>query len=125
MKFAIMGLLSGVISGMGLGGGTLLIPLLTIWGGLMQREAQGVNLIVYLPAVLLALWSHHKEARIDFGVLKQTVVYGLLGAAMGTTLSHFTNEQMLRKGFAVLLIIVAVAQEVQAERQHRQRRKQG
>ena len=45
---------AGVISGMGMGGGTLLIPALTLLMGIPQRQAQGVNMLSFLPAAAAA-----------------------------------------------------------------------
>ena len=55
--FIIAGIASGVIAGMGMGGGTLLIPALTLLLGVAQRGAQGVNMLSFLPAAVLH-WSY-------------------------------------------------------------------
>ena len=56
---------AGVISGMGMGGGTLLIPALTLLMGIPQRQAQGVNMLSFLPAAAVALYIHKKEGRLE------------------------------------------------------------
>lgn len=56
---------AGVISGMGMGGGTLLIPALTLLMGIPQRQAQGVNMLSFLPAAAAALYIHKKEGRLE------------------------------------------------------------
>lgn len=55
--YALSGLAAGVLAGMGMGGGTLLIPLLTLALGVGQQEAQGVNMLAFLPGAILACGS--------------------------------------------------------------------
>lgn len=57
----VIGAAAGVISGMGMGGGTLLIPVLTLLMGIPQRQAQGVNMLSFLPAAAAALYIHKKR----------------------------------------------------------------
>ncbi|MFA7411676.1 MAG: TSUP family transporter, partial [Tissierellaceae bacterium] len=61
MILALIGFFSGMIGGMGIGGGAILIPALVILHGIEQQEAQGVNLVVFLPVALTALVIHHKK----------------------------------------------------------------
>ena len=54
--FIIFGFLSGIVAGMGMGGGTILIPALTLILALDQHAAQGVNMLAFLPAAVVAWW---------------------------------------------------------------------
>ena len=63
----LCGFAGGVLGGMGMGGGTALIPLLTIFLGLPQTVAQGINLISFLPMSLLALSVHFKNGLLKGG----------------------------------------------------------
>ena len=80
----IAGLLSGIIAGMGMGGGTLLIPVLTLLLCVPQRGAQGVNMLAFLPAAVVALYIHHKSGRIDIKKSLPIIVGGILGALLGS-----------------------------------------
>ena len=62
----IFGVIGGLIGGMGMGGGTLLIPLLTLFGGITQRVAQSLNLITFLPMAVVALIIHAKNKLLDY-----------------------------------------------------------
>ena len=55
---AVVGALSGVIASMGLGGGFVLLIWLTLHDGMPQREAQGVNLLFFLPIALISVIMH-------------------------------------------------------------------
>ena len=62
--YILSGLCAGVAAGMGMGGGTLLIPVLTLALGLPQHAAQGVNVLAFLPAAVAALVIHAKAGRL-------------------------------------------------------------
>ena len=57
----LAGLVSGIVGGMGMGGGTLLIPILTIFLSFKQKSAQAINLLVFIPMSLVALVIHIKN----------------------------------------------------------------
>ena len=63
--YIIFGALGGILGGMGMGGGTLLIPLLTIFTETKQKEAQGINLIVFIPMAIIALIIHFKNKLVN------------------------------------------------------------
>lgn len=110
MQYVWMGLAAGVVSGMGMGGGSLLIPLLTLMGGLGQREAQGANLIAYLPAAAAALWMHHRAGRVCWKKTGGLLLFGAAGAALGLWLSGALREEALRRGFGGFLLLLGLWQ---------------
>ena len=57
----IAGILGGIAGGMGMGGGTLTIPILTIFLSVGQLEAQGINLVAFIPMSIVALIIHAKN----------------------------------------------------------------
>ena len=104
------GLVSGFFAGMGMGGGTLLIPALTLLFGISQKGAQGINLLSFLPAAVLALYIHKKGGRLEKGKNGRVILFGIAGAAAGALLAHFINEPFLRKAFGAFLMAMAVLQ---------------
>ena len=62
---AAIGFFSGIISGMGIGGGTILIPALLFLTEVNQQQAQGVNLIYFIPTAVVALITHRKNGTLD------------------------------------------------------------
>jgi len=109
----IAGVLGGIIAGMGMGGGTLTIPILTIFLHYKQINAQGLNLIAFLPTAVVALIIHIKNKLVDF---KNTWLLALvgcitcIGSAIGA--NHISNK-VLKKLFAVFLIGLAIWQLVE------------
>lgn len=108
MKLFFIGLLSGIISGMGIGGGTILIPGLIIFSNLNQHQAQGVNLAVFIPIAIVALITHFREKNIDLKTSTPIILTGLFGAFAGSTIAMKMTPSLLRKIFAVFLFIMGV-----------------
>ena len=97
MWFLISGILFGIIAGMGMGGGIILIPVLTILLGVDQQGAQGLNLLCFLPMAGFALFSHIKNKRVDFSWAIALGIGGLAGSLLG---------EILGKIFGGLLILL-------------------
>lgn len=106
MILAFIGFLSGIISGMGVGGGTILIPSLVIFNNLPQQQAQGVNLVVFLPVAIIALFTHYKKGNIDFSFAKLIIVGGVFGAIIGSLLAVKIEPMRLKRYFGIFLLIV-------------------
>ena len=82
----VIGIVSGMISGMGIGGGTILIPALLFLQDMNQQQAQGINLIYFIPTAVIALITHIKNKNIETKIVKSIAFTGLLGAAAGAFL---------------------------------------
>ncbi|MBU5438215.1 sulfite exporter TauE/SafE family protein [Tissierella sp. MSJ-40] len=108
MKLIFIGFLSGIISGMGIGGGTILIPSLVLFSNLAQQEAQGINLIVFIPVAVIALITHYKEGNIDFKFAKLIILGGTVGAIIGSIIAIRVDPLGLKKYFGVFLLIVGI-----------------
>lgn len=106
MKLLFIGLLSGIISGMGIGGGTILIPALIIFSSLNQHQAQGINLTVFIPIAIVALITHYKKKNIDIKTSIPVIITGLIGAFIGSSIAINMTSSLLRKIFAVFLFIM-------------------
>ncbi len=106
--FVIAGLLGGIIGGMGMGGGTLLIPILTIFLGLGQHLSQGINLIVFIPLSLVAIIIHMKNKLIDYKAFFYVMVPAIMSSVLFSYLSNGLNAKVLKLIFAIFLIIVGI-----------------
>ena len=111
--FLIFGFLSGLIGGMGMGGGTLLIPLLTIFMGINQIIAQGFNLIAFLPMSLVAIYIHIKNGLIKSDYLIAVIVSGIVFAIVGSILANLISKDVLRILFGVFLIVLSLFQFIE------------
>lgn len=112
LLMVVFGVIGGLIGGMGMGGGTLLIPLLTLFGGVTQRVAQSLNLITFLPMAIVALIVHAKNRLLDYKRAGLIIVPAVVGAIVGAVVTNKTGDGVLRLCFAIFLIILGVAQIV-------------
>lgn len=106
MKLFFIGLLSGIISGMGIGGGTILIPGLIIFSNLNQHQAQGINLAVFIPIATVALITHYRKNNIDIKTAMPILVTGIIGAFIGSSMAMKMTPSFLRKIFSAFLFIM-------------------
>ncbi len=108
--FMLAGLFAGVLSGMGMGGGTVLIPILTLVLGVEQHAAQGINMLVFLPGAALALWVHRHDGRLAVKEGLPLLIWGLAGAVGGALIATFLSAEWLKKAFGAFLIVLALVQ---------------
>lgn len=108
MIYVVIGLLSGIISGMGIGGGTILIPALCFFTDLGQQQAQSINLLFFIPTAVVAIIKHKKEGNIDFSMAKPVIVFGIMGAIAGAVVAVNMNGEILRKLFGGFLLIMGI-----------------
>lgn len=104
----IIGFVSGIISGMGIGGGTILIPALVFVAGTRQHIAQSINLIVFIPSAIAALIVHLKKRNIEKGLFLKLAVTGCAGAVLGSLLAVNLDSNLLKKFFGVFLLIMGI-----------------
>ncbi len=104
----IFGFLAGIIGGMGMGGGTILIPLLTIFMGISQIIAQGYNLIAFLPMSLVAIYIHYKNNLIESKYLLLIIIPGIICAVLGSFLANIIDKDILKILFGVFLIVLSL-----------------
>ena len=103
-----VGAATGVLSGFGVGGGTLLLVYMTAFAGVDQHLAQGINLLYFLPAGLMALPAHIKHGYIEKGVLLPAIGAGLCCAGLAAWAATALDVGLLRKCFGGFLILVGV-----------------
>jgi len=106
--FIIAGLLSGLAAGMGMGGGTILIPVLTLLLGVEQHGAQGVNIVAFIPAAAFALLIHHREGRLGLKECLPVIISGAVSAGLAALLPGLIDAPWLKRLFGVFLILLAV-----------------
>lgn len=110
MWVALVGFCSGIISGMGIGGGTILIPALLFFTDITQQQAQGVNLIYFVPTAITALITHQKKGNLDWKTAKPLAVLGLAGAAAGAFLAVSLESEILRRIFGGFLFLMGLSE---------------
>lgn len=107
--YLLLGFLGGIPAGMGMGGGTVTIPLLILIGGVEQKIAQCANLFAFLPMSLFALKTHSENGLLETKGILWVIVPALLLSAAGTAIAVALPSEILRKAFGIFLIFLAVA----------------
>lgn len=102
------GTVTGILSGFGIGGGTLLLIYMTAFAGLDQRLAQGINLLYFLPAAATALPSHVKNGYIQKETAGPAIWAGLAGTALSAWAATGMELMLLQRCFGLYLILIGV-----------------
>lgn len=108
MLKVLIGMFSGIFSGIGMGGGTILIFLLTTAAGIEQHIAQATNLIYFVPTAISAVIVNYKNKNIDTKLATIISICGAVGAVIGAKISVNTDVQKLKKLFGIFLAIIAI-----------------
>lgn len=106
----LAGFFSGIISGMGIGGGAILIPILTMLLNIEQQRAQCTNLVYFIPTAITALIIHIKNKSVDFKAAIPIIIFGLAGAAVGAWIAVYMSADILRRIFGGFLFVVGINQ---------------
>ena len=101
----LCGLGASVISAWGVGGGTLLLLVMTLFLGVDQRTAQGINLLFFLPTAASALVCHWKNGYLDKPPLKAAVPPAAVLALAGAWAATALDVELLRRPFGVYLLL--------------------
>ncbi len=107
IKLVLIGVASGLLGGMGMGGGTVLIPLLTMFADINQKTAQAMNLISFIPMAIVALILHAKNGLIRKKGLFFVVIPACITAVAGSFLCSLVKTQILTKCFGGFLIALS------------------
>ena len=108
MLEGIFGLIAGIVSGMGMGGGTILILLLTTFQGMEQHVAQATNLIFFIPTSIAAIIIHIKNKNIERKVVFFIILFGIIGATIGAIIANNIEAQNLKKYFSIFVLNIAL-----------------
>lgn len=107
---ALSGIAAGILGGMGMGGGTILIPLLTIFFNVGQKEAQAINLVAFIPMAIVSLAIHIKNKRVKKEGLLWIIVPAVLTSVGGGFAVQAVNGEVLKRIFGGFLLLLSVVQ---------------
>ncbi len=106
----LSGITGGLLGGMGMGGGTLLIPILTFFCGVSQHSAQAMNLISFIPMAVVALIIHIKNGYIKFDKLLYIILPGIATCILGCYISKAMSGELLKRCFGGFLLLLSAFQ---------------
>ena len=106
--FVAVGIIGGIIGGLGMGGGTLLIPLLTMLLGINQYEAQAVNLISFIPMSIVALIIHRKNNLVKTDKIAYIIIPALISSAVLGNIASTVDTSVLKREFGIFLVFLGI-----------------
>ena len=102
---ALAGFLTGILSAWGIGGGTLLLLVMTLFLGVDQITAQGINLLYFLPTAAMALVQHRKNGLLHAPLLRSAIPWALPVTALAAWAATAVDVEALKKPFGVFLLV--------------------
>lgn len=106
----LIGIAAGFLGGMvGIGGGLIIVPALVLLLGISQHNAQGISLTMMLfPVGILGVMNYYKKGYVDFRYSALIAVGFLLGSYIGSKFSLSLPEEMVKKIFAIIMMVLAI-----------------
>ena len=117
----LAGFCTGILSAWGVGGGTLLLLLMTLFFGVAQADAMAINLLYFLPTAAMGVVSHARNGLLEKNSLCAAVPWGAAAAVGGALLATAVDTDALRRPFGVYLLLAATGSLRQLWRARKQR----
>ena len=110
MIYILIGTIAGICTGLGLGGGTILILLLTLFANIPQHTAQATNIIFFISSAIISILINIKHKYINFKKAYAVIIFGIIGSIVGAIISSRLNVFNLRKLFGIFLIFISISE---------------
>jgi len=108
MLVMVIGFFSGILSGLAVGGGTLLVPALIFLQDIPQHTAQGISLASFLPTATVAVVTHMRHGNVRPRLAMFLAVGAVLGAIGGAMLAVRISAPLLQKIFGLFLMVMGI-----------------
>ena len=108
IEAVLIGVAAGVVAGLlGVGGGALFVPALTIGLGLSQIDAEATSLLAIIPVALVGAWRQHAKGNADVRIGLELGLLAAVGAAGGAAVATAVPQRALEIGFGLLILVIA------------------
>lgn len=104
----LTGIIAGSISGLGMGGGTILILVLSNFLGIEQHIAQATNLVFFIPTAISAIIINLKQKLINLKLSLIIILSGVIGTLIGSEIAISLNATNLKKYFGIFLLLISI-----------------
>ncbi len=115
--YIVLGVFSGMFSAtFGVGGGIIVVPVLTIFAAMQQKDAQGTALVIMVPMALMGALRYHwnPDIHLDWRMIAILTFAVIIGANLGAEIVGRVSNKTLQMGFGILMLIVALRFIMQA-----------
>lgn len=112
----LIGTVLGFLTGLGVGGGSLLMVWLTAVLGMDLSTARSVNLLFFLPSAVISIIFRKRQGMIQWKRILSPAIAGCIAAALCSNLSTAVDNSIFRKAFAILLIAAGIRELLWKER---------
>lgn len=106
----VIGIIAGIVTGLGAGGGTVLIIGLNLLLDIEQRLAQLINLIFFIPTALTAIILNSKNKNIKWKIAIPIIISSIIGAIIGAIVAVKIDVHILKKLFGIFLALIAICE---------------
>ena len=117
------GIISGLVSGIGMGGGAILILVLSVFMGVDQHIAQATNLVFFIPTSISAIITTIKEKMINWKIGLPVAISGIVGAIIGAKISVKLDVKYLKRYFGIFLMLITIYEIYSLVIQYKKERK--
>ena len=118
MSLILVGIISGIVTGLGMGGGSILILVLVSFMSFSQHIAQATNLIFFIPTAIMAIFIHIKNKNIDKEIGKKLLFTTIVGSAFGAHLTSYIESDNLKRYFGIFLLVIGIYEIITTVREH-------
>lgn len=108
LVISVVSFLTGFVASLGLGGGMVLIIYLTIFTQMGQLEAQGINLIFFIPIALISIILHTRSKLIVWKKILPSILTGVVAAIIFSFIASMLGSEILSKIFSIFIIIIGI-----------------
>lgn len=118
MGLILVGIISGIVTGLGMGGGSILILILVAFMSVSQHVAQATNLIFFIPTAVIAIIIHIRNKNVEKQVAKKLFLTTVIGSAAGAYLTSFIEAQKLTRYFGIFLLAIGIYEIITTIKEH-------
>ena len=106
-----------------MGGGTILILILSVFMNVEQHVAQATNLVFFIPTSIMAIIVNIKQKCINWKIIIPIIIFGIIGAIIGANISIQMNTELLRRVFGIFLGLIAIYEIYSLIKEYNKKRK--
>lgn len=108
ITIAVVSLITGIFASLGLGGGMVLIIYLTVFAGMPQLQAQGINLVFFIPIAVISLIFHTKNHLVEWKKIVPVLISGTIFVIIFSFIANSMDNSVLKRIFGIFIILAGI-----------------